>query len=444
MLRATKDKRSLSVKRNIITSAGLKLISIFVSLQVVPLTIDYVDPDRYGIWLTISSIVSWLAYFDLGFANGFRNSFTEARATDNQELAREYVSTTYAALGLVFSVVGIITLIVNCFLDWNTLLKTTCITNTEFRTLFTILICIFCVNIIIGVFTMMLTADQKPALSSFINTMGQVAGYVSILLLTHFTKGNLIYLALAFSGVPCCVIILSSIVGFRFSRYRTLSPSFKYVRLSLVKKIIGLGGKFFFIMVAMLLIYQFINIILTRVEGPYAVTQYNVAYKYFNVIFMLFAIILTPFWSATTDAFVKGDVEWIKRMVRKLELFWVCSLPVLLLMVIVSPKIYQLWVKESVEIPMSLSLSIAVYIAFQSIANVYMYILNGIGKVRVQMIIYGCFAIVSIPLMNYFCKAYGVSGILLIPSMVYMAQAVFGRIQIGKLLGKNPKGIWVK
>ena len=66
-----RNPRSVVVKKNIITSFFLKCISILVSLQVVPLTITYINPTKYGIWLTLSSIIAWLSYFDLGFAHNF-------------------------------------------------------------------------------------------------------------------------------------------------------------------------------------------------------------------------------------------------------------------------------------------------------------------------------------------------------------------------------------
>ena len=55
------NSRSIIVKKNIIASFFLKCISILVSLQVVPLTITYINPTKYGIWLTLSSIIAWLS-----------------------------------------------------------------------------------------------------------------------------------------------------------------------------------------------------------------------------------------------------------------------------------------------------------------------------------------------------------------------------------------------
>lgn len=79
-----------------------------------------------------------------------------------------------------------------------------------------------------------------------------------------------------------------------------------------MRSVVGLGGQFFVVMFSMLFIFQLTNIILSRVQGPEAVTQYNIAYKYFNVLNMAANIILTPFWSAFTDAYIKRDYNWMR------------------------------------------------------------------------------------------------------------------------------------
>ena len=96
--------RSVNIKKNVAGSLCLKVINIFISLQVVPLTIHYVNPSKYGVWLTLSSIIAWISYFDFGFAHGFRNRFAEAIAKGEFLLARKYVSTTYAVLFILFSI----------------------------------------------------------------------------------------------------------------------------------------------------------------------------------------------------------------------------------------------------------------------------------------------------------------------------------------------------
>ncbi len=432
------------VKKNIAASLLLKCVSILVSLQVVPLTIGYVNPTKYGIWLTLSSIIAWLSYFDLGFAHGFRNRFAEAKAKGDMKLAKEYVSTTYAVLFLLFSAILLITLVVNNYLDWSKILNIDLDYKDELNMVFCLLACFFCLNIVASVFTTLLTADQKPALASLVQTSGQVLAFACIYVLRQTTSGSLSALAFVFSGVPCTLLIVVSVIAFRTRRYKMVTPSLHDVRFSLTRSILGLGGQFFIIMISMLFIFQFINIILSRVEGPEAVTQYNIAYKYFNVFNMAFVIILTPFWSAFTDAYIKKDYSWMEGIVKKLERLWLLCIPVLILMVLSSGYLYQWWIGDSVSITLSVSVCIAVYILIQTIGNVYMYLINGTSKIRLQLIIYLSIAVVALPAMNYCCKICGIAGVLIVPTIVFGLQAIIGKIQLMKIIHGTAEGIWLK
>lgn len=438
------NERSIAVKKNIVASLGLKCVSILISLQVVPLTIGYVNPTKYGIWLTLSSIIAWLSYFDLGFAHGFRNRFAEAKAKGELKLAKEYVSTTYAVLFILFSAILVITLAANRFLNWSAILNIDAAYNEELHVVFGLLACFFCMNIVASIFTTMLKADQEPALASVITTGGQLLAFGAICVLTKTTTGSLSFLAVAFSGAPCFLLTLVSVILFSGKRYRDVAPAIGHVRFRLTRNILGLGGQFFVIMMSMLVIFQFINIILSRLQGPEAVTQYNIAYKYFHVLHMVFVIILTPLWSAFTDAYVKKDYIWMKNTVRKLERMWLLSIPILTLMVVCSNILYQWWIGDSVTIPFSLSVCLAVYVLFQTCGNMYMYLINGTSKVRLQLIVYLSFAIMALPLMDLTCKLYGTEGVLIIPMVAFFIQAVIGRIQIMKIINGKAKGIWLR
>lgn len=52
------DQRTNVIKKNIVISFIYKMLSIALSLAIVPVTVNYVNGEQYGIWLTISSIVA--------------------------------------------------------------------------------------------------------------------------------------------------------------------------------------------------------------------------------------------------------------------------------------------------------------------------------------------------------------------------------------------------
>ncbi|WP_455672665.1 lipopolysaccharide biosynthesis protein [Phocaeicola sp.] len=438
------NERTLSAKKNILASFLLKLINISTTLFIVPLTINYVNPTRYGIWLTLSSIITWMSYFDLGFVHGFRNKFAEAKAKENWALAQSYVSTTYGVLILIFSCVLLLALLINYFINWSNILNIDQAYNKELQLVFAILAMIFCINTVATVATTMLTADQKPALASLIQTCGQVLGLLAIFILTHTTNGSILYLAFAFSGVPCLLLIIATFFIFKQPAYHKFAPKIKNMHLGLTKDILGLGGQFFIIMLCSFCIFQFVNIILARVEGPEAVTQYNIAYKYFNVMHMVAVIILTPFWSAFTDAYAKKDFIWMQKVQRKLEFLWLLMIPLLILMLLFSPSFYKFWIGNQVDIPFSLSLCMALYVLFQTSGGLYMYLINGIGKVRLQLIVYLLFAIVAVPTMYVLCTKWGINGVLIVPCIVFFVQSIIGRIQVRKIIFNKANKIWNK
>ena len=438
------DKRSLAARRNIAASFGLRAISIFVSLAIVPLTISYVNPVQYGLWLTISSIIAWLGYFDFGIAHGFRNKFTEAMARGDDKTAKELVSTAYITVFLLFSCVCVVFLVVNRFLTWSQLLNLSADYDAELTKVFSVMSVLFCYNMVAKIMTTMLTADQKPAAASVVTTLGQVCSLVTIYIMTKVSEGSLLKLAFAYSGIPCLVVTIATFVVFSMKRYRPYSPSLKCFNKKMIGDIIGLGGKFFFIMLCSFCITQVVNVIIIRILGADAVTEYGVSYRYFGVVSMAFGIITAPFWSAFAEATTKKDYQWMNNTLRRLEQILILLIPLYIILVLAFPFAIKIWIGDSVEYSMSNVIAIAIYSFSMCLSNLYTVLVNGTSKVVLQLIIYACFSIVAIPVMSYLCEKLGIVGIVILPIVVGITQSVFARIQLQKLISQNATGIWNK
>ena len=117
------NQRSLKAKKNIIGSLLIKSMSIAIGLVLVPLTIHYINPSQYGIWLTLSSMIAWISFFDIGFTHGLRNKFAEAKAKGDDQAVRIYISTTYYYISLIFIALWLFLLFINQFITWHSLLS---------------------------------------------------------------------------------------------------------------------------------------------------------------------------------------------------------------------------------------------------------------------------------------------------------------------------------
>ena len=436
--------RSKQVMRHIALSGFAKGLSVLVSLLIVPLTINYVNSTQYGIWLTLSSVIAWAGVFDFGLGNGFRNRFSEAVAMGRRDLAAQYVSTTYFALSVVSVGIILSLLVINHFISWPDLLNIPDEYSEELRITFAVLSIFFSMNLVFSLFSTLLIADQRPGWASMITGVGQLFSLLMVYILVKTARPSLVNLAFSYTAIPCIFCLVVSIICYCSGRYREFRPRISNIRFSLIRDILSLGLEFFCISLSMLFVFQLINIMMTRYCGPESVTSYNVAYKYFNLIWVAILMIITPFWSSFTDAWSKKDISWMCSIMRKLELVWLASVAVGIAMLLLSKFFYHIWVGEAVVVPVQLSVAVLLYILATEIGNIYMYMINGIGSIQIQLIIYAVSAILSIPAMYFGWRFFGQLGIIAVPTLVYLIQAVFGRIQLNKLLNGNASGIWSK
>jgi hypothetical protein len=86
----------------------------------------------------------------------------------------------------------------------------------------------------------------------------------------------------------------------------------------------------------------------------------------------------------------------------------------------------------------------AVFVLTHSLGDLYMYMINGIGTIRIQLISYLIFAIIAWPCLVWSCRLFGVYGVVLFPSLVYIVQAILGKIQLTKLMSGTASGLWLK
>lgn len=435
------NQRSSIAKKNIVASFFIKGLSILVNLLLVPLTINYVNPTRYGIWITLSSIIAWFSFFDIGFGNGLRNKFTEAVAKGQTEFARIYVSTTYAILTFIIIGVLIVFLAANPFINWPVILNCPAEYSNELQTLVLIIFSFFCLQFILQLINTVLTADQKPAKASLINLIGSIFSLALIFVLTKITSGSLILLGVALSGAPVVVMIIYSF-WFYHKDYRPYAPSLKHVKFGHAKDLMNLGIKFFVIQIAAIILYQTSNIVISQLFGPENVTPYNIAFKYFGIITMGFSILITPFWSAVTDAYHKEDFTWIKSTLKRLQQFWILTAIAGVVMLLASNYVYKIWVGEEIKIPFVLSFAMMLYVLLSSWCSIFVFFLNGIGKIKLQLYggIFG--GIVNIPLSIFMGKAWGINGVVFSSVILVFINAVWLPIQYSKIINHTAQGIW--
>lgn len=437
------NSRNKMLRNNILFSGFLKIVGLLTSLVIVPITINYLNNEVYGIWMTITSILYWITTFDIGLGNGMRNYLAEALATNDTKLGKKYISTTMLLLSLIALSMAIVLLYPLITINFNSFFNTNAIAGNELRMAVVIAVGFTLMNFVLKNIGMIFVAMQKYAINDLLSISGNVIALILIYILTKVTTGNLVLVVLSYTMTSCVAFLLAAIP--LFWKHPELKPSLRFFDKSLGKKIVGKGFGFFVIQISScLVIFGAANFFITQSCGPAAVTTYNIAYKFFNLLVIAFTIILAPMWNAYTDAYVKGDMQWIKATFNKALKFWVLSICGGLGMLLICNLFYKLWIGNMVNVPLSVSASTLVYVCFFNLNNCATYLINGLNKIFVQIIISLAVTTLYIITVLAFGRKLGVEGIVLSMAASYAVMSVVHLYQCRKLINGKADGIWNK
>lgn len=440
---AAGDDRSRVVVKNIVESFLIKGISIVTSFVLVPLTLGYVSSEIYGVWLVISSVLYWMSYMDIGFTLGLKNRLAECLASGDLRKGRSLVSTTYFLMIAIFVPVGLLIVFAAPFIDWCGLFNVNREYSSDIVRTVQILSVFMSLQMIANVFVSVVSAYQKVALSNLFVVVGQIFSLLIIWLMSRTLAPSLVNLSFAYSMMPVVVVFVASVIFFLGSM-KQVAPSWRTVDMSYVKDLGGLGVKFFIIQMQMIVLYQSTNFLISHVAGPESVTQYNIAYKLLNVLVMVYAIVLNPLWPAFTDAYTKGDFQWMKKIYGNMTRIFGLLAAALVLVVALSPFIYRLWISDMVDIPMLLTASIALYSLIQCWMNFQVTLINGTGMIALQTYVVLAGLVLHVPLSLFLSRYIGIYGVIASMCFINLFYAVIFTIQIRKQINQTASGIWAR
>jgi len=427
--------RTKNIGINISFNMFFKIVGGMLSYLIIPLTLDFLSKERYGIWMTILSFVSWFNYFDMGLGNGLRNKLTEAIAINKKKLARKYVSTAYFFIFFIAILISFVIILIYPLVNWQHVFNTTNITNHELLFSMGIISILFILNFAFSLCNSIFYAYQKPAFVALSNVLFQLIFICLICIFRIKAYEHLI----VFSFLYGTSIILSNVLLtiYFFHGHIDILPSLKFFDKLVLKDIMSLGIKFFIIQISSLIVLTTDNIIITQILGPTYVTEYNIVYKLFSAITMIHGgIFLNTLWSSYTEAYKKQDFNWVKTTFNKTKKLLVGIWVIILIVIILSKKIIGVWIGSSISISSDLVLFMGIYTFVVAWNGTYCSILNGLGKVNLQMYISIYSSIVNIPLSIYLVRNLhlGSSGIILASTLSIIPSSLILPFQIRGIL----------
>lgn len=371
-----------------------QLIQLATGLISVPLTLNYIGTERFGLWMTLSTALTFISFSDLGIGIGTQNKISIYYSNNNLASAKKSFLSSLALILLLFSFFLIInyTLVPKINLSNFLKLKLNESINEIIPTT-QMVIFILGLGLISGIIQRVFDALQE--------------GYwvKLILILTRLLSFALLFIAVNLKlGLPALVFIIGGIsnagiiiIGtpLLFIKHRWLIPSFNFsdnFDYTIIKSIIKIGLLGLGASVAVYLVNSYIPVLIANKYGAENVTDYAVTLKLVSIPTILLTFLLLPLWPAITDANQKNDILWIKNTYKKCAyIVLIISILSVALFLLLGQKIIFLWTNNMNTVPsFPLLLACVSFMVISFWNTLTTLILNGLSKFKGQAT-YGLF-----------------------------------------------------
>jgi len=246
-----------------------------------------------------------------------------------------------------------------------------------------------------------------------------------IYLLSKKANGSFFNVALIYSISP--IIVFSIVTMVFFAYHRHLLPSISAFSYSALKSMLNLGFLILADQVSVIIFISSTNLLISHLTSPEQVTPYNVTMRLFTLFFTIYEIATKPLIPAFADAYFKGDIHWIKKVIRKVNYVTIAVVISIILSIFVVKPFIHIWLKGKVEVPWSIISLIAIFTIVKLLWNVYSKYLNGVGLIKETTILTICTTILYIPLVLLIGKFMhlGIVGLLIVQIVLSMGNVFY-------------------
>lgn len=394
-----------------ITSIAAKGIALLTTLISIPLTVNYLGTERFGLWMTISSMIAALIFADFGIGNGLLNAISEAHGKNDEDLARKYVSSGFIVLAATGGAVLLVFALMYPFIPWGTVFNVSSEQAArESGPALAVFVTCFVASLVLGIVQRVQLGYQEGFITNLWQILGSLLGLAGVLIGIH-SRASLPWLVAAVAGLPVLAIAINWVQFFVVKR-PWLHPRLSGADWHTGRHLVSVGFVFMLLNVLAQNWSQTDNLIIAQVLGAEAVSGYAVVQKIFSVV-MLAQFFVIPLWPAYGEALARSDFGWARRTLNRALGYSVLltaslSLPFLFF----GRSIVSIWTGIDYAPTFSLMLGFSILSVLFIVAwNLSSLLVHG-ANLRGQLFFYAAASIVALLLKAIFAVWFGTTGVV--------------------------------
>lgn len=374
------------MRRTIVLNFIIKFGAILLSYITLPITLNYLGSESYGVWTTIFTTLTWIQLLDFGIGNSLKTSMTAEVTRNNVGVVRAYIGGAYLFSFLIVIVTFVAVFFTLGFIDVNALFGVKHELSEPLKPVILATVIFILINLVLNLVGSFLLSVQESVLAGLIELFVQVLIFVLIFTAARANRLTLMCLAVITGGTRTVVLVAFTVIFFR--KRPQFLPSPRDLSLSGVSHLLTQGIKFLVIQLCCIVLYSKDSFVIIRNFGPDVVTEYSLVYKLMGMFITGYAVLSIPFWTRYAQEYTKQNFAWIDRTVNRLYVLLAAICVALIVMCLGMNLFLRIWTGNVYHVAYSFSSLIAVFVAFRILIDIDSVLINSIGKINFQVIVY--------------------------------------------------------
>lgn len=370
--RAARTTASLGVNQMLLVLTGLASI---------PLALQYLGKERFGIWMTIISTVHIVQFADLGLGNGLICRLSPLRNSTNWDEAKSLVSSALACLLVMSALIVAVFIGLSCLIDWADFFAASSPrARAETPTVMMVATILFAVDFCLNVVRATQKAFQEEYVNNWFRSAGAVVGLGLMVVTMQFGVGMPAVVGVFMAG-PIASDMANGLHLY-LRGHPQVRPSLRHVQWSVGKSIMSIGGWFVLMQASGAMMDALPRIALARTLGPAVVASYAIVEKVFLYLRFVVSAVVGPLWPAYAEAYACGDNIWMRRTLRRTLMGCLgTSLVACLVPVLAGEKGFEMLAGKELNISVMLLIGFAVFTFAYGSVQVHVSFLVGSNRV---------------------------------------------------------------
>jgi O-antigen/teichoic acid export membrane protein len=394
------------------TNVFAKLAAFAVLLYSTRVALAHLGTERFGIWVTLSSISTLLSFMDLGISNALVSRVAGLMAAGRNTDAKSQVSRALASLVLLGAMVAAAL----CIIFWLVPLESwfkgaSAAAIDEGRRAAMVFAMLFGLSLPAQAVLKVYAGLQRAWVANVATGLAWCVSGVLVHLAPRLDGTMAYYLLVTFGMQQLAGLLL--LQGLRRRRLLSVRTEWGLSMLRGRDEMSRNGRMFFLIQIAVAAVWGSNQLILSSIAGPEVAGEFSVLQRLFMCVQVGLAVLNAPLWAMYADAHAHGEAGFVRRLlVRSMSVSIALALAGVLTLGFAREPLLNYLVQGEMHLTSTAVWLMAGWTVFEASGNAYAMYLNGVGVIRPQVVTGLAYVIASLPAKILAVQWFGLDGLL--------------------------------